>query len=66
MVPRCKESIVQLPYWELAREGGMQRWMKAMLYGLRDFGDTRHGGEFKGANAAHNLEYDVPFNFFLD
>ncbi|MGB9625495.1 MAG: SUMF1/EgtB/PvdO family nonheme iron enzyme, partial [Phycisphaerae bacterium] len=64
-LPRCRESIAHMPYWELARESGMQRWMRAMCYGWRDFGDTRHGGETKGANAFHNLEYDVPFNFLL-
>jgi len=65
MVPRCREMIAQMPYWEMARETGMLHWMKAMAYSWRDFGDTRHGGEFKGPNAFHNLEYDVPFNFLL-
>lgn len=65
MLPRCNESIAHMPYWELARENGMRHWMRAMCYSWRDFGDTRHGGEAKGANAFHNLEYDVPFNFLL-
>ncbi len=65
MIPRCPEMVAHLPYWMLAREGGMQQWMRSMCYSWRDFGDTRHGGETKGANAFHNLEYDVPFNFLL-
>ncbi|HON65899.1 MAG TPA: SUMF1/EgtB/PvdO family nonheme iron enzyme [Phycisphaerae bacterium] len=64
-VPRCDETIAHIPYWELSRHNGMRRWMRSVCYSWRDFGDTRHGGEHKGANAFHNLEYDVPFNFIL-
>lgn len=64
-VPRSNETVAQIPYWELMRENGMRRWMRSVCYSWRDFGDTRHGGETKGANAFHNLEYDVPFNFIL-
>jgi hypothetical protein len=65
MVPRIPETIAQMPYWQLAREHGMRKWIRAMEYGWRDFGDTRHSGDAKGANASHNLEYDVPFNFLM-
>lgn len=65
LLPRCRESVARMPYWELLRESSMQRWMREMRYGLRDFGDVRHGGETKGKNAFNNLEYDVPFNFIL-
>lgn len=65
LLPRCAEAISRMPYWELLRESAMQRWMREMRYGFRDFGDVRHGGETKGKNAFNNLEYDVPFNFLL-
>lgn len=65
LLPRGPESLARFPYWETLRDTCMRHWLQKMRYGFRDFGDARHGGEYKGKNAFNNLEYDVHFNFLL-
>ncbi|HAK95486.1 MAG TPA: hypothetical protein DCM87_10885, partial [Planctomycetes bacterium] len=66
LLPRCREAIERFPYYEALREAGMRRWVRAMPFGFRHFGDAYLGGPWKGKNAYANLEYDVHFNFLLE
>ncbi len=66
MLPRGREAIERFPYWELMRDAAKRNAVKAMPYGMRDYGDFYYGGTYKGKNAYANLEYDVPWNFIMD
>lgn len=65
LLPRCAESLETLPYWECWRDTAMRKWVNAMPFGGRHFGDGYMGGPYKGKNAYVNLEYDVPWNFLM-
>lgn len=65
ILPRTREIIALMPYWECWRDSAMRTWLNAMPFGMRDFGDAYMGGPYKGKNAYANLEYDVPMNFML-
>ncbi len=66
LLPRGREAIEQFPYWELMLETAKRNWIRSMPSGMRDFGDAYFGGPYKGKNAYTNLEYDVPYYYFLD
>ncbi|HOW69100.1 MAG TPA: SUMF1/EgtB/PvdO family nonheme iron enzyme [Phycisphaerae bacterium] len=65
ILPRTREVIALLPYWECWRDSAMRAWLNAMPFGMRDFGDAYMGGPYKGKNAYADLEYDVHLNFMF-
>ena len=64
-LPRTREVVALMPYWECWRDSAMRAWLNAMPHGMRDFGDAYMGGPYKGRNAYADLEYDVHMNFMF-
>ncbi|HEU4754573.1 MAG TPA: SUMF1/EgtB/PvdO family nonheme iron enzyme, partial [Armatimonadota bacterium] len=58
-------SLSKYPQYETEVEAAADLEARSRPFGMRNWGDNYFGGPYKGINSFQNLEYDVPYNHFM-